>query len=455
MRPVAAPLLLLLLAPAAQADRFTPGRHEDAKDPKPRPRAAWTQDEPVAPSEPEPLAIVGADIHPVTRAPIVSGTLLLKGGRIEAVLGSAARIPAGYRVVDGRGLQAWPGYVAAGSDGLGLTDDAWAGGQDAMLARGVAESFDPWADGVELAASAGITTMLTWRAPGGAKGPLAGRAAILKMSVREPRGAVVSDLAAAVAGPGLLGPEGRQAARKAVEAAREQGPRKNDPLAALWRALARREAPLLAMFDAAGDILSVAELAKDLRLRLVLVTPAEAWPLADRLAEDGVAVIQNVRHSWGKPREDRRGGLPGGWRFDAVARLRRAGVETAVVTDSPTISPWGVAGRDLLDLPLEAAFAVRAGLSEQEAIESITIAPARILGIDDRVGSLEAGKDADFIVLSGDPLSLFTRVEQTWVEGVKVFDLAVPDDRKYAEGGWGVGHPRVENVCCLGGGEDR
>ena len=62
-----------------------------------------------------------------------------------------------------------------------------------------------------------------------------------------------------------------------------------------------------------------------------------------------------------------------------------------------------------------------------------------MLGLDDRVGSLEAGKDADFLVLSGDPLSVYTHVEQTWVEGKKVFDRSVPEDRLFATGGYGAG----------------
>jgi imidazolonepropionase-like amidohydrolase len=88
-----------------------------------------------------------------------------------------------------------------------------------------------------------------------------------------------------------------------------------------------------------------------------------------------------------------------------------------------------------------AALAVRAGMPRDRALYAMTMAGARMLHLDRRIGSLEAGKDADFIMLSGDPLSVYTRVEQTWVEGQMVFDLERPADRLVAVGGLGAtGH---------------
>jgi imidazolonepropionase-like amidohydrolase len=88
----------------------------------------------------------------------------------------------------------------------------------------------------------------------------------------------------------------------------------------------------------------------------------------------------------------------------------------------------------------EAGLAVRAGLSRPKAIEALTLAGARMLDLSSRVGSLEKGKDADLVVLSGDPLSVYTNVLETWVEGEKVFDRADPKDRLYAVGGFGASH---------------
>jgi imidazolonepropionase-like amidohydrolase len=87
-----------------------------------------------------------------------------------------------------------------------------------------------------------------------------------------------------------------------------------------------------------------------------------------------------------------------------------------------------------------AGLAVRAGLSRERALHAMTLAGAVMLDLDKRIGSLEPGKDADIVILSGDPLSVYTKVEQTWVDGVKVFDRSEAKDRLYAVGGFGASH---------------
>jgi adenine deaminase len=84
----------------------------------------------------------------------------------------------------------------------------------------------------------------------------------------------------------------------------------------------------------------------------------------------------------------------------------------------------------------------------------MTLNGARMLDLAERVGSLVPGKDADFILLDGDPLSVYTRVLETWVEGEQVFDLANEQDALYASGGWGAGRDTVaEHVIQLEAGQ--
>jgi cytosine/adenosine deaminase-related metal-dependent hydrolase len=91
-------------------------------------------------------------------------------------------------------------------------------------------------------------------------------------------------------------------------------------------------------------------------------------------------------------------------------------------------------------------------MSREKALYAMTMAGARILDLQDRVGSLEAGKDADFLILSGDPLSVYTKVLEVYVEGNRVFDRANPQDHLIAVGGYGAGHDQVLDFDCFDNG---
>ena len=99
----------------------------------------------------------------------------------------------------------------------------------------------------------------------------------------------------------------------------------------------------------------------------------------------------------------------------------------------------------------QAALGVRGGMSREKALYGLTMAGAIMLDLQDRVGSLETGKDADFILLSGDPLSVYTHVLETWVDGVKVFDRSDPKDYLYAVGGYGASHDQEAALAHLEG----
>jgi imidazolonepropionase-like amidohydrolase len=174
----------------------------------------------------------------------------------------------------------------------------------------------------------------------------------------------------------------------------------------------------------ADDIITVLRLASEFGFKVVLHHVSEGWKVADEIAAAKIPCSIILIDSPGGKLEAR------DMIFENGAILEKAGVEVAYHTDD------GIT--DSRFFLRSAAFGIRGGMSKEKAIDALTIAGARMLGLEDRVGSLEKGKDADFIILSGDPFSTFTKIEQTWVEGLKVFDLSNPDDRKFSVGGYEV-----------------
>ena len=193
------------------------------------------------------------------------------------------------------------------------------------------------------------------------------------------------------------------------------------------------------------DIITVLRLAEEFGFRVVLHHVSEAWKVADEIASfQGVPGPDG--QPWGAPCSVILVDSPGGKLeaidliYETAGVLEKAGARVAMHTDD-----WITDSRLFNRM---AALAVRAGMSRDAAIRSLTIEGARMLDLADRVGSLEVGKDADLVVMSGDPLSLYTKIEQTWVEGVKVFDRANPDDLLHAEGGYGAGQDIDPYFCC-------
>ncbi|MHC4633274.1 MAG: amidohydrolase family protein, partial [Planctomycetota bacterium] len=134
----------------------------------------------------------------------------------------------------------------------------------------------------------------------------------------------------------------------------------------------------------------------DTYIRLLKKDAIEAWIVAEEIAKHDIRLIITPRE---KRRPNELISAPSGSTLENAAILKKAGVKFAIVPTSPSFATWGIAGRDLMALPMEAAFAVSGGLDEQTALEAITINAAEIIGVADRVGSLQVGKDADIIIL--------------------------------------------------------
>jgi imidazolonepropionase-like amidohydrolase len=185
------------------------------------------------------------------------------------------------------------------------------------------------------------------------------------------------------------------------------------------------------------DVITVLRLQEEFGFRVVLHHVSEGGRVAEQIAEAGVPSSIILVDS------------PGG-KLEAIhlvlengAVMEQAGVKLAFHTDD-----YITDSRLFLRM---AALAVRAGMSREGALRALTLAPAEMIDLGERVGSLTPGKDADFLILSGDPLSVYTRVLETWVEGEKLFDLSNDKDRTIAEGGYGVTTPVHAEIDCFVG----
>lgn len=183
--------------------------------------------------------------------------------------------------------------------------------------------------------------------------------------------------------------------------------------------LLKREIALRISADTVDEIKDMTALADELGYDLVIEGATEGWLVADDISKSNAQVIYTPR----RRRNPRRGEeSTSGSNVTSPGIFQNVGVPFAVSALSSSISLGGLAGRDLSSLPLEAAFAVRGGADEKTALAAITITPARMLGLDDRIGSLEVGKDADILILNGQPLDYRTYVEQAIVGGNLCYD---------------------------------
>lgn len=171
----------------------------------------------------------------------------------------------------------------------------------------------------------------------------------------------------------------------------------------------------------ADDIVTAIKLSQEFDFRIVLHHVSEAWKVADFIAENDIPSSLIVIDSPGGKEEAVEYGSENGAILEKLEALVAFHTDDAI-TDSRLFLRSG-------------ALAVRAGMSEAGALEALTLSGAKMMDLEDRVGSLEVGKDADLVVLSGEPFSTWTKVEQTYVEGEKVFDLKDPLDRLISVGG--------------------
>lgn len=392
----------------------------------------------------QPHAFRGATLIPIAGQPIANGVLVVQGGRITAVGGPETAIPAGAVVHDATGKTIMPGLVDTHSH-IGGGDGGDRSNPMHPSVR-ILDAIDARDDGIQKAQAGGVTTVNVMPGSGLL---MSGQTAYLKLrdgndiydlllcrdAIREICGGIKMANGTNPRGePPFPSTRSRAAAIVRERFIRAQEYREKIRTAGSPDRVSPRDLELEALAEVldgrrmvhfhthrADDILTALRLSQEFGFRIVLHHVSEGWKVADEIARAGAPASIIVLDS------------PGG-KLEALEysstngrEMERAGVLTAFHTDD------GIT--DSRFFLRSAGMAVREGMSRERALEAMTIAGARMLGMENRVGTLERGKDADFIILSGDPLSVYTKVEQTWVEGSKVFDRANPADLAYAIGG--------------------
>ncbi|MGC1300987.1 MAG: amidohydrolase family protein [Caulobacteraceae bacterium] len=390
----------------------------------------------VAPAGAETVAITNAHIYSMGPAgEIASGTVVITNGKIASV-GASATIPAGARVIDAHGQVVTPGLVATNtplstvevSEGVSETDDNATASAKLSAAFDLQYAINPDSILIPTARLGGITDAIVTPTLGRDRNRrdmlFAGQAAAIQLGagtemLRRPRIGMV--LIMGEEGAKLAG--GSRAAEMVLiramledvrsyaknKAAYDQGRTRayalsHEDLEALIPVVDGRE-PLMVSVHRAADIRQVLQLGREEKLKLILEGAEEGWMVAPEIAAAHVPVLLSGF-------ED----LPSS--FDRIAatlensaRLNAAGVTVAI--ENPPIYQGGRTPR------IDAGRAVAHGLPFDAALASITINPARIWGVDDKVGSLTPGKDADVVVWSGDPLEPLSAPTAVIIKGVE------------------------------------
>lgn len=381
------------------------------------------------------VAITGGRVFPIAGPPIDNATVLIRDGRIVQV-GTNVAVPAGARRIDAAGKWVTPGLINAATQ-LGLVEVAQEGQTRDNFARGrdgIAAAFTVW-DGLNPASvllaparDEGITTVLV--APAG--GLISGQAAVVDLVQGSVTDMVVRAPAAMIAQMGTpsqstgLGARGELTVRfkELLEDTRAYARRRAEYERSATRdfvasrldleamiPVVEGRLPLIVVADRASDIEAALRIAAEYNLRLIIRSGSEAWLVADKLAAARVPVMTGAMNN-----------IPAGFanlgsRQENAAILRRAGVDVILIGDAGVSDAQTFNVRNLKQ---EAGNAVAYGMSWDDALRAVTLAPARVLGISGDYGTLEPGKVANVVVWSGDPFEFSTRAEHVLVRGNEI-----------------------------------
>jgi len=388
---------------------------------------AWNPEIPGAPQT-QPIAIVGAKIYTVAGPVINEGTILFQAGKITAI-GVDIPLPKGTRQIEGKRLHVYPGLFDPYSQ-IGLTeissvratnDYRETGGINPNVSVHVA--LNPDSELLPVARANGV--LLALSAPSG--GLISGQSAVIQldgwtyedltlesqigMHVQWPRQGSVANFTAS---SGSSGDGNRQLSQlfdrvQEYHRSRQMGDHPVDLKMEAMVPVITGKMPVIVHANSARTIQSAVAFCSERKLKMILMGGYDAEHCAALLKEHDIPVVVSGIHRLPRRRSD-----PYDAPYTLPERLRQQGVRFCIAG----ITKFG--GPNLRNLPYQAGTAVAYGLPEDEAIKSITLSPAEIYGVADRVGSLEIGKDATLIITSGSPLETTTRTLRAFIQGREV-----------------------------------
>ena len=384
------------------------------------------------------FAIKGGTVLTMAGESITNGVILVRDGKIEKI-GQGISIPSGYPVIDAQEFLVMPGLVSARSYNGISSNWRRQSSIDEMSKPVVPEmevkhAIEPQAPAFFFSRELGIATAMV--TPGN-RNAIGGQGVVLKTNGAVVDQMIIKDKAVMVFGLGRSSKRKEQMPstrmgiasllRETLTKAQQykekveryekekkgKEPKRDLSLEALIPVL-RGEISVMFHCERKDDILTALRIADEFQLKVILDGVTDAYKVVDEIKKRGIPVIlEDLFRGIGQI-EDR------GFNPENPAILARAGV---VVAFRPAEGSWhtpgaGWSGGDLLEI---AALAFKYGMPEQEALKAVTINPARIIGVDDRVGSLEVGKDADILILRGHPLKTRAIPEAVFINGKLVF----------------------------------
>ena len=386
------------------------------------------------------ILIKGGTIHTVTKGVIHQGMILIMDGKIQKV-GQNLVPPEGAFVLDAKDKWIMPGFVVSQSSAIGM-------GVPVRNDRNpkLVHYLDPYSQDLRFCLASGITAYSPFFITG--TGPMRKNYsfvnAVMKPAYGKLEDMLIKQPAYLFIDVPRLKPSEKNELRGFFQQARDHIKKDNEyetskelkkgkppvasPQIANYVAVLKGELPVRFDADRKKEILKILAFVDEFHVQAQIVGAAEGWLLPEEIGRRNISTI--LQPEAFLPPDPY--AIPSNGSNIRNAQIQKEnGIKFAVLNTSPSIRAGGTMGTDLMTFPLAGSYAIRGGLDEKDALKAITLWPAELLGISHRVGSIEEGKDADIIILDGNPFDYRTYVDYTLINGKILYDKSESSFFKY------------------------